>query len=538
MGCGDSSGPVNVNQVVVTPGTYTLAALGVTHQFSAVARDLGGGTVAEVTFTWSSSDSDVATVDENGLATAVGNGATTITASVQGVSGDATLQVTQAVSGVEVNPDEFLLIELGSTYPFSAEAKDANNRSISGKTILWSSSNESVATVNAATGLVTAVGPGDATITATADQVDGTAALIVEVFTQVSAGGYHTVALTSRGSAYAWGRNDYGQLGDGTTLERHNLVPVAGGLTFDSLRAGYGNTCGVTPDGRAYCWGLNLYGQLGEGSTENRNQPTEVAGGLSWVSLDPGHSHTCGVLSNGGALCWGRNSHGQLGDQSTTDTNTPQVVFGGYNWVSVSTGFSHTCGVTLNGPTYCWGDNVGGQIGDGTTNGDSIPVTVAGGQLTFAMVSANDCQCGFDRVTHNCGLTSDGTAYGWGYNYSGQLGDGTTIDRHGPVPAAGAHTFLAIGAGGGHSCGVTTDSVAYCWGANYSGQLGVGSTDEKHAPELVSVNLRLSDISLGEAHTCGLTTTGAVYCWGRNNNGQLGDGSTTDRNTPVRVVPQ
>ena len=198
-GCGsdDVSGPGDVSRIEVTPATYTLASLGDTHQYSARARNVVGNELTSVTFTWSSSDTEVATVDD-GLAIAVGNGTATITATAQGVSGDAALQVSQAVASVEVTPEQYLLIEFSTTFQFDAEARDANDQIISGATFLWSTSDENVATVNNSTGEVTAVGAGDVTITATAEDVDGSAALIVEVFTQISAGERHTVALTSR----------------------------------------------------------------------------------------------------------------------------------------------------------------------------------------------------------------------------------------------------------------------------------------------------------------------------------------------------
>ena len=146
-------------------------------------------------------------------------------------------------------------------------------------------------------------------------------------------------------------------------------------------------------------------------------------------------------------------------------------VAGGVSFAAVSAGSFYTCGVTVAGAAYCWGDNGLGQVGDGTTTtpgtGPSSPALVAGG-VSFAAVSA-----GF---THTCGVTAAGAAYCWGYNFFGDLGDGTTTDRSSPVLVAGGVSFAAVSAGDFHTCGVTAAGAAYCWGDNTVGQLGDGTS--------------------------------------------------------------
>ncbi len=255
-------------------------------------------------------------------------------------------------------------------------------------------------------------------------------------FVQISTGDDHTCGLTSRGEAYCWGYNFYGQLGDGTTIDSDENGPqrVIGGLRFASISVGDVHTCGLTSSGAAYCWGSNFYGELGDGTMTGSgvNGPQAVIGGLRFASLNVGYSHACGLTSRGAAYCWGYNGYGELGDGTTTDSgvNGPQAVLGGLRFASISAGYIFTCGLTSRGAAYCWGYNDYGQLGDGTTtdSDENGPQRVIGG-LKFASISA-------ESYYHTCGLTSRGAAYCWGYNGEGQLGDGTTTDSDENGPQA------------------------------------------------------------------------------------------------------
>jgi alpha-tubulin suppressor-like RCC1 family protein len=527
--------------VVVTPGIDTLSALGDTVRFGASARDANDRVIVGQSFTWSSSIPAVAMVDDDGVATALDNGSVTITATLADLSSSASLTVRQVTAAVTVTPDAYTLTVIGDTLRLGGLAKDGNDSTIVGASLHWSSSAPDVAAVDE-TGLVTAIGPGYATISAEADGVPGTAALTVEVFAAVSAGDLHTCAITTEGAAYCWGSNAYGQVGDGTTTPRMTPVVVEGGLHFVAVSAGTRHTCGVTTDGAAYCWGHNANGTLGASTSEKcannvpcSTSPVAVSGGLTFSSISAASTSTCGVTPSGDAYCWGNNLSGQLGDGTTTSRSAPTAVAGGLEFTSVSAGYQHTCGVTTGGDAHCWGSN-GGALGDGTQTDSPIPVLVAG-ELQFASVSASERQ--------TCGLTTDGVSYCWGSNNFSNFGDGTNTGSLSPVPTSGGLRFAALIARYQFTCGMASDGVGYCWGSNPVGQLGTGGSTTYTTSTPAAVAGGLSFVSIGagnlegdynNGHGCGVVTDGLLYCWGANGSGQIGDGTTTNRMTPVRVA--
>ncbi|MBM6406109.1 hypothetical protein JQN72_17895 [Phycicoccus sp. CSK15P-2] len=295
------------------------------------------------------------------------------------------------------------------------------------------------------------------------------------------------------------------------------------------------HTCRLDTEGAAWCWGLNDFGQLGDGTEERRYTPTRVATDLTFTSLTLGRNHTCGVATDGAAWCWGRNEFGQVGDGTTVHRNTPQAVLGGEAFSSLSAGFFQTCGL-VDGPAgqvSCWGRNNTGQLGDGTKVNRSTPAPVVGGQ-TFTSVSAH--------FGYSCALDDSDQAWCWGRNDMGQLGDGTFTGRTVPGPSAEGHDFASlIGPSGTHSCGIDTDGVTWCWGSNRYGQLGIGDDSVVGSPTPLEVITEESgaftSVSAGGGyHTCGINADGEAWCWGGNVIGQLGDGTTVDSNRPVQVV--
>lgn len=352
---------------------------------------------------------------------------------------------------------------------------------------------------------------------------------------QVSAGAFHTCALTTDGGVKCWGRNASGQLGDGTKTDRLTPVDVAGltsGVTAIAL--GFNHSCAITDAGALRCWGYNFWGQLGDGTTGDQDEPQDVIGLASGVTdVDAGGSHTCALTAGGGVKCWGYNLYGQVGDGTTLqhpENLTPADVTGLAGGVAdVAVGENHSCAVTEVGALKCWGYNVRGQIGDGTTTNRPTPVDVSG--LGGGVITADG------GANHTCALLDTADAQCWGANDGGQLGDGTMEDRLAPVEVAGLGSAVAVlDAGFDHTCAVTTEGGAKCWGNNFWGQLGDGTAANSATPvDVTGLGSGVAGVSPWFRHSCASLAGGGAMCWGNNSNGQLGDGTTTDSFTPVAV---
>jgi alpha-tubulin suppressor-like RCC1 family protein len=391
---------------------------------------------------------------------------------------------------------------------------------------------------------------------------------------QIDAGGDHTCALIAAGWVRCWGDNSRGQIGDGTDLGPRlaREAELEGFLlsSITSIDVGSQHTCAVDEARTAWCWGADDHGQLGDGTTgdaeHERTRPVIVRTSpvgpalTDVVQVATGASHTCARLMDGTVRCWGSNAFGQVGDGTTDPINAPNLspvtvrdefgaVLDDVAWISA--GSNHTCAQLGDGTARCWGSNASGEVGDSTAvavRDEARIVRSAGGAVAL------------DRIVsiraggqHTCALRTDSTVWCWGIDTLGQLGDGLAGGSRAyalPVAAPGALGALTgvlhLSGGRNHTCVTRTNTDSPCWGLGTFGRLGdgadVGVNRSTPSPvrESASPNAGpeyfIAGVAAGGDHSCAAFQDGSAACWGRDQLGQLGDEVAGDRAFPGTVA--
>ncbi len=564
-----------VASLTITPTAPTVF-VGRTTSLAVVTRDAAGNVLTGRTTTWSSSAADIAAVSANGVVTGVAPGRAIVTATAEGKSAQATVDVQAVpVADIVITPDSASL-SLGATVTLTAQAKDDQGGVLTGRVIRWSSNAPAVVSIDSVSGVMKGLAGGNATITASSEGKSRNAKVVVRVPVATvtvntaldTLEAYDVLTLTavlrdanqqqlidravrwtSSNPAVATVDSITGML---TGLDRGTVTVTATSegkfgaasrvvvIKYRSLVAGTQHSCDIASGGIVWCWGQN-------GSEGRIGLPTLSAEVISSVPVRVPNTgpnavrarklasfgrHTCALDVVGKAWCWGGNGWGALGVSTIGQSATPVAVAGGLTFKDIAVGSEHSCAITAVGAMYCWGHNDWRQFAMNAPSMSEAPIAVAPG-LSFASLTVGS--------TFTCGVTTTNQGYCWGYNGWGNLGDGAAISYANtftvtPTLVTGGRAWTQIGAGQIHGCGLTTAGQSYCWGNN-GGKLGNGGTAETSTPSALAGAPSFTAMSVGANHNCALAaTTLEVWCWGVNDTGAAGQPASQMVMRPTRVA--
>jgi len=460
---------------------------------------------------------------------------------------------------------------------------DATNR-----TIIWSVRDA---------GATGAVINGNILDTTAAGTVVVTATIENDAVSAAATGVSHTLVVRTDGTLWAWGDNSAGQLGVGSDVEYSNLpVQVGFDNNWAAVAAGGYHTVAVKKDGALWAWGWNEYGQLGRGNDhdgclyDNFNEeycpdPVQVGSNENWASVTAGYAHTVALTMDGALWAWGENSYGQLGVgldldgcDAVNDYNMlycPPMQIGSDNeWKTVAAGDSHTVALKNDGTLWAWGRNEYGQLGiDANLAQDDCRDDLYGnnGNMSCYVPLQVGSDAGWEDITagygHTLAVKTNGALWAWGWNEFGQLGVG--MDAGGceiiadwgddylycppipfPVQVGADNEWKSVAAGDSHTMALKKDGTLWAWGANWYGQLGIETSDpvncinndygDENCYVPVQVNqddnwafVAVNGVSF---HTSAVKKDGSLWTWGANWDGQLGDGGDDDSFTPIWIT--
>lgn len=318
----------------------------------------------------------------------------------------------------------------------------------------------------------------------------------------------HVVVVQPDGTLWRWGRRCNDRPENPSSIP-HDMVPRRIGT--DSDWAGlYSTELLRKQDDSIWSWNSALCVPDDQIAA---NLPTPL-GDADWRTMSGGGSYTLAVRPDGGLWAWGANDVGQLGDGTTEAKASPVRIGNANDWQNVVAA-GHSLSLRTDGTLWAWGDNTFGQLTyDSGPNTYSVTPGQVGTDADWASVTAN-----FGFVV---ALKSDATAWAWGYNWTGQLGDGTTQSRSTPAQVGTDADWVVIAGGTEQALAIKGDGTLWGWGNNFYGQLGDGTRDTRLTPIQVGTDADWAAVGSGYAFAVGRKTDGSLWSWGDNTAGKLG----------------
>jgi alpha-tubulin suppressor-like RCC1 family protein len=333
---------------------------------------------------------------------------------------------------------------------------------------------------------------------------------------EVSSLNSHTLAIKSDGTLWAWGNNNYGQLGDNTINTSTNPIQISSLTTWKQVSAGSQQSFAIKTDGTLWVWGRNDGGRLGISTSIDSKTPIQLGSLTTWKSVYAGTYYCFATRTNDTLWGWGENSFGQLGLGTNSSVVTSPTQIGTSSWKDISASYYFTVGIKTNGTLWSWGYNAYGQIGDGTTIDRNVPTSIGGSSTDWKQVDTG--------YYHGIAVKNNGTLWAWGNNGSGQYGNGTigistnNINQIGTNPLQiGTETnWKLTNAGGEYSTAIKNDNTLWSWGKNTLGQLGLGNTNDTSTPIQIGTDINWDKISASALNAYAINSNFDLFSWGQN----------------------
>lgn len=338
----------------------------------------------------------------------------------------------------------------------------------------------------------------------------------------------HALLINTNGTLWAIGKNQFGQLGDGTVIEKTLPVQIGTATDWSFVCAGLYSSFALKTNNSLWVWGMNQHTQFGNNKNKNVFQP--VSSPSNWRTASTPISsfggHTLAIAANGTLWSWGQNNDGQLGIGTTYTHKVLPVQIGTANdWKQVTNGNFSSLAIRENGTLWAWGRNTWGVLGTGTGSSNILTPYQVGADTTWKQVSAGN--------EHVIAIKENGTLWAWGRNNQGQLGIGSTVDQATPVQVGTDTTWIWVSAGLQFSTALKSDGTLWTWGINSNGQLGRGGTT--NIPGLVNSPTPWKTVAAGGYHVVGIKQDSSLWTWGRNDYGQMGNNTSTSSSTPFLI---
>lgn len=369
-----------------------------------------------------------------------------------------------------------------------------------------------------------------------------TSTINAQCWQKVSSGNNHTLAIKTDGTLWAWGNNEGGQLGDGTTINKYTTTQIGTDSDWQSVAAGSVTSYGIKTNGTLWAWGNGGLGELGNGGpvlgdpdfNENNYSliPIQVGTENNWYIVKAGIGHIVALKNDGTLWAWGYNAYGQVGEGTSVIRNIPIQIGSENNWQFIDCGYDQSFAIKNDGTLWAWGQNDKGQLGDGTNTDRNSPIQIS---------TENNWQQVSTGAYTTIAIKTEGTLWTWGSNESWQLGTGEFMpNTNVPAQVGTETTWHAISSGAFQVTALKTDRTLWVWGEGFYG-FGDGTNISKDKPTQISNESNWQNISAGGVHTSVLKTDNTLWNWGWNFSGQLANGTNTGnannntQNTPIQV---